>query len=82
VSGAGFGQVSVEPVEAPLWLGTDSDDAVAFISGTGVARELLEGVDETTATRATDAVRDALGPYAGPGGVLLGSASWLATART
>jgi SAM-dependent methyltransferase len=82
VSGAGFGQVSVEPVEDPLWLGTDSDDAVAFISGTGVARELLEGVDETTAARATESVRAALDPYAGPEGVWLGSASWLATART
>ena len=46
-----------------------------------MARGLLESVDPATAARALDAVRDALRPYERPGGVALGAAAWLVTAR-
>jgi SAM-dependent methyltransferase len=78
---AGFEGITVAAVEGPLRLGDDADDAVGFLSGIGVARELLGSVDADTAARALAAVSDALRSHEGPGGVFLGGAGWLVTAR-
>lgn len=81
LAGAGFRDVTATAVEAPLRLGDDADDAVAFIRGTDMARGLLESVDAATAARALDAVADAVRPYERPDGLALGGAAWLVTAR-
>ncbi|MGH9185794.1 MAG: class I SAM-dependent methyltransferase [Acidimicrobiales bacterium] len=78
---AGFTDIETTSVEAPLRLGSDADDAVSFLSGTGIARALLESVDPDTATRALDAIRDALRPYERPDGLCLGGAAWLVTSH-
>jgi hypothetical protein len=80
LTAARFAQPVVAPAEAPILWGRDADDAVAFIKGTGMARTLLAPVDPATATRALDAVADALRPYEQPDGVWLGGAAWLVTA--
>lgn len=77
---AGYTSIAAAPVEAPMRLGRNAADAVEFIAGTGMARELFDGVDTATATRALEAVADALPPYESPGGVLLDGAAWLVTA--
>jgi SAM-dependent methyltransferase len=78
---AGFEGVTTVPVEAPMRLGDDADDAVGFLAGTGMAKALLEPAEPTMAQLALDAVRDALRPYEQPGGISLGGAAWLVTAR-
>jgi SAM-dependent methyltransferase len=77
---AGFEQVTTTPLEAQMWLGDDADDAVEFLSGTGLARGLLESVEPAGAQRALDAVRDALRRYEAPDGLHLGGAAWLVIA--
>lgn len=78
---AGFRDVDVRGVREPMLIGSDPDDVVQFIRGTGLARGLLEKVDDHAAERATKAIWEALVPYQRPDGVWLGSASWLVTAR-
>jgi hypothetical protein len=39
---AGFNDIRVDPVEAPMRLGDNAEDAVVFLRGTGVGRALLE----------------------------------------
>ncbi len=78
---AGYDEITATPVEAPLRLGADADDAVAFIADIPLARRLLDPVDRATAAKALDAVRDALGPHEGPDGLTLDGAAWLVAAR-
>jgi SAM-dependent methyltransferase len=81
LTSTGFDDFTTTSVEAPLRLGDDADDAIAFLGGSGMARGLLDPVDPATAARALDAVRDALRPYQRPDGLALGGAAWLVTAR-
>lgn len=81
LAGAGFGGTTTVPVEAAMRLGDDAEDAVGFLAGTGLAKALLEPVEPAVAERALDAVRDALRSYERPGGIWLGGAAWLVTAR-
>jgi SAM-dependent methyltransferase len=78
---AGFGAVDVAAVEEPIWLGADGADAFGFLRGMGATRGLLNGLDEATAARALDALRETLEAHATAEGVLFGSAAWLITAR-
>jgi len=78
---AGFTAVAVAAVDDPVHLGADADDAYAFVSGIGLTRGLLGGLEPTRAAAALAALRTALGAAATPGGVRLGSAAWLVTAR-
>lgn len=79
---ASYTDITIAGIEAPMRLGDNTDDAVHFLSGTGVARNLLDKVDPDTAERALTAVRDALHPYEHPHGVTLTGAAWLVTGST
>jgi SAM-dependent methyltransferase len=81
LSNGGFRDITTTAVEAPLRLGDDADDAVAFLAGTAMARGLLDSVDPDTAQRAIDAVTAALRPHERPDGLALGGAAWLVTGR-
>jgi SAM-dependent methyltransferase len=78
---AGFEGVDVEAVEEPMWLGADGADAFGFLREMGAIRGLLNGLDEATAARALDTLRETLAAHATAEGVLFGSAAWLITAR-
>jgi SAM-dependent methyltransferase len=78
---AGFEAVAVEAVEEPIWLGTDGADAFGYLRTMGVTRGLLNDLDEATAARALDTLRETLAAHATADGVLFGSAAWLITAR-
>ncbi len=78
---AGLDDVAITAAEASLRLGDDADDAVGFIASTDIARAMLEPVDSGTATRAVDAVREALRAHQRPDGLFLSGAAWLVTAR-
>jgi SAM-dependent methyltransferase len=79
---AGFQQIGVDPVEAPMRLGDDAEDAVAFLRGTGMARALLGDADDEARTAALAAVADALRARERPEGLYLNGAAWLVTATT
>lgn len=78
---AGFGDVTIEDAKEPFWLGTGTDDAFDFMSTGGMARGLLQDLDEAGRQRALEALRATLDRYAGAGGVVLGSAGWVIAAR-
>lgn len=73
--GAGFADVRIEDVRAPMWFGADVEDAASFLlalHGPGIA-------DRPEADRAAAgrSLHEALTGRAAPGGVTLGSAAWL-----
>ncbi len=77
---AGFGAIELTPVDEPMELGTDAEDAFEFFKGAGIVRGLLDGVDEVGRAQALDALHTAFKEAETPDGVLLGSAAWLITA--
>lgn len=81
LSGAGFDDVALEAVEEPFWIGTGTDDAFAFMSTGGLARGMLQDLDEPARRRALDSLRATLDRHAGADGVVMGSAAWLISAR-
>lgn len=81
LAAAGFDDVTLEAAEEPFWMGAGTDDAFGFMSTGGLARGLLQDLDEPTRGRALDLLRATLDRYDGPDGVVLGSAAWVISAR-
>jgi SAM-dependent methyltransferase len=79
---AGFEGVASEAIDAlPLVGGPGSlDDAVRFVSHSGIARRALGEADGDLRTRALDAVREAMAPYVTDEGVRMRGAVWLVRA--
>ncbi|WP_336216141.1 class I SAM-dependent methyltransferase [Nonomuraea sp. LPB2021202275-12-8] len=77
---AGFTQVEATPVEAEQVLGTDAQDAAAFLAAWGPVRYLLGRATPAAAARATAALAPALAPYERDGAVRLRGAARLITA--
>jgi SAM-dependent methyltransferase len=79
---AGWVDVRVDAVSLPVPVGGayTLDDAAAHVAASSLGRSLLAGVDEATAARALDEVRDALAPFLTDDGVVLSSAAWLVRA--
>ena len=80
VEAAGFRNVRFQAVNEPVDLGGDVDEAYAFVSALGLTRGLLNDLDEPTAYRALNNLKETLSRHATPEGVLLGASSWLVTA--
>lgn len=78
---AGFENVALTPVVEPVLLGSDPEDAFAFVRGLGITNGLLDGLDNTTRGHALGALREALAAHATAEGVLLDGAGWLITGR-
>jgi SAM-dependent methyltransferase len=78
---AGFADIALDSVEAPMWLGDTAEEAYEYIRASSNVRLLLEGKDPETVTRALDALRTTLdGVEVGDAGVALPGAAWLVTA--
>jgi SAM-dependent methyltransferase len=77
---AGFHDVVVQPVDAPLRFGADLEDAFAFVSTLGMTRGLLHDLAPDVAGEAVESLRQALAAAATDDGVVLGGAAWLVTA--
>lgn len=80
LEGAGFTDPSVEALEAPVRVGADVEDAVAYYRMSDFAETLFADVDDDTAAKAWEAVSGAIAPYATPEGVTLPGGAWLVTA--
>jgi SAM-dependent methyltransferase len=72
---AGYDDIELDPVDEPVDLGADADDAFAFFSMNSMW--LLDGVDDAGRTQAFDNLRAAFKEGETEAGVLLGSSAWL-----
>lgn len=78
---AGFRDIAIESAGAELELGSDVDEALAFVGRVGPLSRPLAQVDADVRKRAVAAVRDVLTPLARGGAVKLGAHCWVVTAR-
>jgi len=81
LAAAGFGSVRLAEVPGVARLGADAEDAFEFVSGLGLTRGLLGGLDDGARQAALDELRAVLAEHATPDGVLFGATAWLVTAR-
>ena len=77
--GAGFTDVRIEPISAPMRWGDTAPDAAEFCLG--LMDWMLTGLDDETRTRALTAVHESFAAHETPDGVFYGSAAWLVRAR-
>jgi SAM-dependent methyltransferase len=80
LEGVGLTDVGLDDFRCPMPMGSTLEDTVAFMQGTEMAAALMADVSEDVAAAAWEAVGEALAPYAGPDGVVLGGAAWIVTA--
>jgi SAM-dependent methyltransferase len=81
LTGAGFVDITIEAIDAPMQFGADVDDAFSFVSTLGITRGLLHDLEPDAARDALDGLRRTLAEHAGPDGVAFDGAAWLVTAR-
>lgn len=79
LAAAGFEDVRLEDLRAPMCFGTTAEDAHAFM--TGLNGWMLEGLDDTGRRRALDDLYATMAAHETPRGVEFASAMWLITAR-
>ncbi|MER7129368.1 class I SAM-dependent methyltransferase [Streptosporangium saharense] len=80
LTGAGFENVATTPVDAPQTWGVDAEDAAAFLGAWGPVRFMLGQTDQDSASRALDALTEAMRPFEHADAVRLRGAAWLVTA--
>jgi SAM-dependent methyltransferase len=76
---AGFVDVTLEEVRAPMWWGADPGDAQRFVLG--LMGWMLDGLDDRGRALALEGLRRTLENHRGSGGVELDSAAWIIRAR-
>jgi SAM-dependent methyltransferase len=79
---AGCTDVGFEPIDEPVELGRDVDDAFAFTQVMGIVEGLSHDLDDDARAEAMDNIRKVLATHETSEGVLLGTSAWLITART
>ena len=77
---AGYESVAFVPIEVPMQLGRDAEDAWEYVRGMGLYRGLTEGLGETDKADAIANVQQLISDHATPAGVMVESASWSITA--
>ena len=79
---AGFTDVAVEPVTAPILLGGGGtlEDALRFLRTTSVLRAVLADAPDDDVARAVDAIAGAIEPHTTGDGFCLDGAAWVVTA--
>lgn len=81
LDGAGFADVTIEALETRLHVADTLDGAIEFLEQVGPLARTLDDLDDATRQAAVAAVREALAAHLTDGGLDLGSASWLVSAR-
>lgn len=74
---AGFGEISLEPVDVTFTVGTTIDAAVGYLADTGPARRALDGIPEDRRDTALADVRTVLADHTDEHGVQLGGGIWI-----
>ena len=78
---AGFVDIVLEEVLEPNVVGSDPEDAWEFVQQVGLVRGLTQDLSPSDREAALAKLRGVVDSSAGPGGVSLGTAAWLVTAR-
>lgn len=78
---AGFVDVDITALDAPVWFGHNVEQAWEFVAGMGIVRGLTQDLDEVAKGQALDRARHVIAAHDTPEGVLVGAAEWLITAR-
>jgi SAM-dependent methyltransferase len=78
---AGFADIEFAESRGPMWFGTDAVDAFRFFATSGLVVSRLQDADDATTQRVHRALRNALASHETAAGVVMGSASWIITAR-
>jgi SAM-dependent methyltransferase len=77
---AALGDVAIDPIAEPLWMGRDVVHTIAFLKTTRIWNSLLRDADPPMVARVSQTVQAALEPDVTSDGLLLGSRAWLVTA--
>ena len=80
---AGYVEPTFRRIDAPLMVGRDLDDAVAFQIALGPAGEVYREAGaraEALHDEIVAAIKEAIAPHLGPDGVIMDSSSWMVTA--
>ena len=77
---AGFRAVDFAPIDDPMRLGSDADDAYAFVSAMGITQGALRDLDDAARAGVLDALRATIDAHDTGDGVLFGAGVWLITA--
>jgi ubiquinone/menaquinone biosynthesis C-methylase UbiE len=81
---AGYTKIEFERIDAPVLVGANVDDAVAFQLALGPAGEVYREAGEKAVKRHDEiaaALKAALAPHETPEGIVMDSSSWKVTAR-
>ena len=83
LTGAGFRDLSIEPLDGELTVGGGAtlDRAVDFMTQMGPAGRLLGEAPPDARARAAAALREAIEPFTGPKGIRMTYAAWIVTGR-
>ena len=81
LTAAGFETIDIAPVTVNMHLGPSTAAAAAHLAETGPGRAVLETIPDHRRPEAIAAVEAALAEHLTPGGVQLGGATWITTAR-
>jgi hypothetical protein len=76
---AGYQDVRLDAMRAPMYFGRDVEDTWPFVSAQ--AAGMFRGLDETATARALDELRASLAEHQTEQGVCYGAAAWLIQAR-
>ena len=77
---AGYTSIAFVPIDAPMQLGRDAEDAWEYLRGMGLYRGLTEGLGETDKADAIANVKQLISDHTTSAGVMVESASWSITA--
>jgi SAM-dependent methyltransferase len=82
LTAAGYSEIAIDSFRASILVGGRGtlDDAMRFLTNTGVARRLLGDAEPAARERAVAAARDAVEPFMTPDGLRLDGAAWLVRA--
>ena len=78
---AGFGALTIEPLDLPIWIGKDVAEVVENSGRFGALARAFAEAGPEAAAKAKAAIGEALAPHATPDGVRLPGACWLVTGR-
>jgi hypothetical protein len=78
---AGFGGIELEPVDAPMVLGTDAEDAFAFTRTMGIVQWLTHDLDPAARAAAFDELQATMRAHETAAGVSFASSAWLISAH-
>jgi len=77
LTAAGLGDIHIDPLTAPFWVGADASDAISFVRRIGMVRGLLQGLDDADRVRALGALDESIVAHETKDGVVYDSGVWL-----